>query len=41
MLFAVPTLDLADDTFVVADPAEVAAVVHDPGRWHRWWPTRC
>ena len=31
-------LDLIDETFVVADPAAVAAVVRDPARWTRWWP---
>ena len=31
-------IDLVDETFVVAAPADVAAVVHDPARWARWWP---
>lgn len=31
-------VDLVDETFVVAAPEEVAAVVHDPARWARWWP---
>lgn len=31
-------LDLVDETFVVADPARVAAAVRDPDRWRRWWP---
>ena len=31
-------LDLVDETFVVAAPAAVAAVVRDPDRWTRWWP---
>ena len=31
-------LDLIDETFVVADPAAVAAVVRDPRRWELWWP---
>ena len=31
-------LDLVDETFVVADPARVAAAVRDPARWQRWWP---
>lgn len=31
-------LDLIDETFVVADPAAVAAVVRDPRRWEQWWP---
>ena len=33
-----PSVDVADDTFVVADPAEVARLVADPTRWVRWWP---
>lgn len=33
-----PQVDLADDTFVVADPRQVADVVADPARWARWWP---
>ena len=31
-------VDLVDETFVVAEPAQVAAVVHDPARWRGWWP---
>jgi hypothetical protein len=31
-------IDIADDTFVVADPGVVAAVVADPAAWHVWWP---
>jgi hypothetical protein len=34
----VAALDLIDETFVVAEPAAVAAVVRDPARWARWWP---
>ena len=33
-----PGVDVADDTFVVADPAEVARRVADPAAWVRWWP---
>ncbi len=29
---------MIDETFVVAEPAAVAAVLHDPQRWRRWWP---
>ena len=29
---------IADETFVAADPALVGAVVGDPARWRRWWP---
>jgi len=31
-------LDVADDTYVVAAPDEVAAAVHDRASWARWWP---
>jgi len=34
----VTTLDLVDETFVVAAPTTVAAVVRDPDRWLGWWP---
>ena len=33
-----PQLDLVDETFVVAEPARVAAAVRDPARWAGWWP---
>jgi carbon monoxide dehydrogenase subunit G len=29
----------ADRWFVGADPAAVAAVVHDVAQWSRWWPS--
>ena len=35
---AMPAIDLIDETFVLADPAAVAAAVHEPQRWARWWP---
>ena len=33
-----PTVDLIDETYVVAAPEAVAAAVHDPARWLLWWP---
>lgn len=33
-----PGLDIADDTFVVAAPQALAAVVARPASWRRWWP---
>ncbi|HSV64825.1 MAG TPA: polyketide cyclase / dehydrase and lipid transport [Mycobacteriales bacterium] len=27
-----------DETFLVAEPAAVAAVLHEPSRWREWWP---
>ncbi len=34
------TVDLVDETFIVADPATVALVVADPANWRRWWPNQ-
>lgn len=34
----VPMIDLVDETFVVAAPEAVAAAVHEPALWRRWWP---
>lgn len=38
MLGCVAGIDLIDETFVVAEPAELARIVADPGRWRAWWP---
>jgi hypothetical protein len=35
---AVPTVDLVDETFVVADRAALAGRVADPASWRAWWP---
>lgn len=32
------TVDVLDETFVVAPPATVAAVFADPAAWRRHWP---
>lgn len=32
------SIQIADETFVAADPAEVGAAVADPASWARWWP---
>ena len=34
----VPLVDVADDSFVRAEPSAVAAAVADPARWAAWWP---
>lgn len=34
----VPSIDLLDESFLVADPARVAAEFGDPARWPAWWP---
>jgi hypothetical protein len=34
----VPTVDLIDETYVVAAPEAVAAAIHDRARWAVWWP---
>ena len=37
-LLAVHSVQIADETFVAADPARVGATVGDPANWRRWWP---
>jgi hypothetical protein len=37
-LVAVHSVQIADETFVAADPARVGAFVADPANWRRWWP---
>ena len=32
------SIQVADQTFVAADPAEVGRVVADRDSWRRWWP---
>ena len=32
------SVQIADETFVAADPARVGAFVGDPANWRRWWP---
>lgn len=32
------SVQIADETFVCADPAEVGRAVGDPSSWRRWWP---
>jgi hypothetical protein len=34
----VPTVDLIDETYIVADADVLARAVHDQERWRRWWP---
>jgi len=34
----VAMIDLADETFIVASREDLAAIVHDRGRWQKWWP---
>lgn len=38
MIGGVPQLDVIDETFVRAEPAAVAAALHDPGVWRRMFP---
>ena len=38
--WSVNSIQVADETFVAADGATVAAAVADPARWRRWWPDR-
>jgi hypothetical protein len=32
------SFQIADETFVAADPAEVGRMVAQPANWRRWWP---
>jgi hypothetical protein len=32
------SIQIADETFVAADPAEVGRAIADPVSWRRWWP---
>lgn len=32
------SIQVADETFVAADAAEVGKAVSDPASWRRWWP---
>ncbi len=38
ILWPMTSLDLVDETYVVADRQVLAAVVADRARWHQWWP---
>jgi hypothetical protein len=32
------SIQVADETFVCADPVEVGRAVGDPANWRKWWP---
>jgi hypothetical protein len=32
------SVQIADETFVCADPADAGRAVADPAGWRRWWP---
>jgi hypothetical protein len=32
------SIQIADETFVCADPADIGAAVADQRNWRRWWP---
>jgi hypothetical protein len=34
----VHSIQVADETFIAADTARVAAAIADPSSWRRWWP---
>lgn len=38
ILSPVPSIDLVDESFLVADPVEVSGRIHDPALWRAWWP---
>lgn len=37
-LVAVHSVQIADETYVAADPSRIGAMVADPSNWRRWWP---
>ena len=37
-LVGMNSIQIADETFVCADPAAVGAAVANPSSWRRWWP---
>ena len=37
-MYAMNSIQIADETFVAADPVEVGKAVGDPASWRRWWP---
>jgi uncharacterized protein YndB with AHSA1/START domain len=32
------SIQIADESYVAADPADVGAAIADPASWRRWWP---
>ncbi|MGB0963798.1 MAG: polyketide cyclase / dehydrase and lipid transport, partial [Mycobacterium sp.] len=32
------SIQIADETFIAADPVAVGNAVADPANWLRWWP---
>jgi hypothetical protein len=32
------SIQVADETFVCADPVDVGKAIADPDSWRRWWP---
>jgi hypothetical protein len=32
------SIQIADETFVAADPVDVGCAVAEPANWRRWWP---
>lgn len=32
------SIQIADETFVCADPVDVGAAIAEPSSWRRWWP---
>jgi hypothetical protein len=32
------SIQIADETFIAADPADVGRAVADAANWQRWWP---
>ena len=37
-MYVMNSVQIADETFVAADPVEVGRAIADPVSWRRWWP---
>jgi hypothetical protein len=37
-LVGMNSIQIADETFVCADPVDIGAAVANPSSWRRWWP---
>lgn len=37
-MYAMNSIQIADETFVAADAVEVGRALGDPVSWRRWWP---
>ncbi|HFC7687306.1 TPA: polyketide cyclase / dehydrase and lipid transport, partial [Neisseria meningitidis] len=35
---AMNSIQVADQTFIAADPADIGRAISSPADWRRWWP---